>query len=96
MVEVPTKFIINNTRQFDLELWINDITCDFEINDLFPYRVAVYDYDSSISNWITENLKDIWAGTQLNESMVTGVHRKYEFYFFRNENDAVLFKLRWG
>lgn len=95
MVVVPTKFMIND-RQFDLELWINDITYDVDINDLFPYRVAVYDSDSSISSWITENLQDIWAGTRLNESLVTGVHRKYEFYFFRDENDAVLFKLRWG
>lgn len=88
MVEVPTKFIVDD-RRFDLELWINDFD-EGDINEYLPHRVELYtslktDMDTQYQ-WVRDNLQGIWARS----------FGRYRIYFFQNENDAILFKLRWG
>lgn len=91
MIEVPTKYITDG-RRFDLEVWINDVD-DTEISSYFYYRVELYDYsrtDIDIQHqYIRDNLQGIWAYTGF-------VQESKQIYLFQNENDAILFKLRWG
>lgn len=94
MVEVPTKFIVDD-RRFDLEIWINDLdNLEIDINAYLPYRVYLGHYSKTDMyvqhQYIKDNLQGIWACS------VIMLAEFKQIYFFQNENDAILFKLRWG
>ena len=47
-----------------------------------------------LGNWISQNLSNLWAYDRLTVNEKTD---NFEFFvWFENQNDAALFKLRWG
>lgn len=68
---------------------------EFAIHFL-PSRVDIFDteYESIIDRhqWIIDNLKDVWSWSK----RWSIADDKEMVYFFRDKNDALLFKLRWG
>lgn len=63
--------------------------------DIWPCRVKV-DIESNDFKGITE--MEVWLGETLGtfrDRWTVVHHYKYAYFYFHNENDAVLFSLRW-
>ena len=62
----------------------------------FAYCVTIFDTitddaDKSKVNWCRENTQESWNRAIIYEAANAGWR-----YYFKNENDAVMFKLRFG
>ena len=95
MQDIPERYLLDN-RKFNLDLWFNDIYGAMQICDYFPHRVEVSsssDISNKRSKWIIDNLQQIWgcgSFKKIDGNIFT------EVYFFRDINEATLFKLYWG
>lgn len=56
-----------------------------------PNKSFLWALNDEVKDWLDDNEISFW-------SMHSGVEMRYNMYdfYFDNENDALLFKLRWG
>jgi len=93
IIDIPVEYMRDN-RFFDLESWIRgEIVSDTHIGDFLPNRIEIIHLEHGTTedrkSWIINNLKDAWTGTRIDGW-------KKEVYFFRDDDDALMFKMWWG
>lgn len=103
MQNIPEKYI-NLTRELNTHTLNEDrlkeisnstddtvavLSLEQYIMNYLPNKVIVYKYgEIGEIPWIIDNLNGVWAHT---------VDFAFDFiFYFREESDAILFKLRWG
>lgn len=85
-------YVLNEDRVKEISNSVDDtftaLSLEQYIMNYLPNKVIVRNYGVEISQWVIDNLNGIWA---------YDVNFQFDLiYYFREESDTILFKLRWG
>ena len=92
---IPDAYI-TSIRFFDFFRFCETSNEMMELQEFLPYSVSLGflqgKHIGTLQRWVIDELSDVWS-----QGPYAGQNYPYEcLFYFLDESDAVMFKLRWG